>query len=333
MGRARSLRLLHPARETGAAHKAAPVFFSIFLLPGFFGTFSGVNLRSVFPPMPTPFRDGEVDADAIRANVRKWIAAGLGGIVALGTNGEAPLLDEDESARVIEAVRAEVPRDRALIAGAGHESTRATIAAARRVASAGADAVLVKTPYTYRNHVSVAGLVAHYTAIADASPVPVLLYNFPASTGVNLAPETVGRLATHSNIVGMKETSTDGAQFADLSAVVPDSFTILCGAAPGVFAALCAGARGAITAVSAVMPQLCLEMLEHVRAGRYDEALAIQHRITPLARAVTTGFGIPGLKVALEMAGFTCGDPRPPLAPLAADARERIRTLLDATCS
>ncbi len=283
--------------------------------------------------MPTPFRGGEVDTAAIRSNVRKWIASGLGGIVALGTNGEAPLLDEDESQRVVEAVRAEVPRDRVLIAGAGHESTRATIAAARRLAAAGADAVLVKTPYTYRTHVPVAGLVAHYTAVADASPVPVLLYNFPASTGVNLAPDTVGALAAHPNIVGMKETSTDGAQFADLSAAAPGDFTILCGAAPGVFAALCAGATGAITAISAVMPGPCLEMVDHVRAGRYGQALAIQHRITPLARAVTTGFGIPGLKAALEMAGFAGGDPRPPLLPLPGDAKERIRTLLHAACA
>jgi 4-hydroxy-2-oxoglutarate aldolase len=217
-----------------------------------------VNLRTVFPPMPTPFRGGEVDTGAIRSNVRQWIASGLGGIVALGTNGEAPLLDDEEAERVVEAVRTEVPADRALIAGAGHESTRATIAAARRLASAGADAVLVKTPHTYRLHVPAAGLVAHYTAVADASPVPVLLYNFPASTGVNLTADTVGTLAAHPNIVGMKETSTDGAQFADLSAAVPDDFTILCGAAPGVFAALCAGAKGAITAVSAVMPGPCL---------------------------------------------------------------------------
>jgi 4-hydroxy-2-oxoglutarate aldolase len=283
--------------------------------------------------MPTPFLSGEVDTAAIRSNVRKWIASGLGGIVALGTKGEAPRLDEDEARQVVEAVRAEVPRDRVLIAGAGHESTRATIAAARQLAAAGADAVLVKTPYTYRTHVSVAGLVAHYTAVADASPVPVLLYNFPASTGVNLAPETVGVLAAHPNIVGMKETSTDGAQFADLSAAVPGDFTILCGAAPGVFAALCAGATGAITAISAVMPGPCLEMIDHVRAGRYEQALAIQHRITPLARAVTTGFGIPGLKVALEMAGFSAGDPRPPLLPLAGDAKERIRALLHAACA
>jgi len=274
-----------------------------------------------------------VDVVAIRSNVRKWIGAGLGGIVALGTNGEAPLLDDDESERVIEAVRTDVPPDRVLVAGAGHESTRATVAAARRLAAAGADAVLVKTPYTYRNHVPPAGLIAHYTAVADGSPVPVLLYNFPASTGVNLTPDTVGALARHPNIVGMKETSTDGAQFADLAAVVPADFTVLCGSAPGVFAALCAGAKGAITAISAVLPGPCLEMLDHIRGGRYDAALAIQHRITPLARAVTTGFGIPGLKVALEMAGFTCGDPRPPLLPLPDEARERIRTLLHAACA
>lgn len=280
--------------------------------------------------MPTPFTNDEVDTAAIRANVRRWIAAGLGGIVALGTNGEAALLDDDESVRVVDAVRQEVPRDRVLIAGAGHESTRATIAAARQLAAAGADAVLVKTPYTYRTHVPAAGLVAHYTAVAEASPVPVLLYNFPASTGVNLAPETVARLAAHPNIVGMKETSTDAAQFADLSAAVPDDFTVLCGAAPGVFGALCAGAGGAIVAVAALLPRLCLELLSHVRAGRYDEGLSIQHRITPLARAVTTGFGIPGLKVALDLAGFTGGDPRAPLAPLPADAKERIRALLHA---
>src|SRR5689334_7957018 len=257
-----------------------PVFFSSGLLSWYV---SAVNLRTIFVPMPTPFSSGEVDLAAIRSNVRRWMDVGLGGIVALGTNGEAALLDEDESLRVVEATRAEIPADRVLIAGAGHESTRATSAAGRRVAAAGADAVLVKTPYTYRLHVPPAGLIAHYTAVADASPVPVLLYNFPASTGVNLAPETVARLAAHPNIAGMKETSTDAAQFADLSAAVPGAFAVLCGAAPGVFGALCAGASGAIIAVAALLPGPCLELLSLVRDGRLDEALAIQHRITPLA--------------------------------------------------
>jgi 4-hydroxy-2-oxoglutarate aldolase len=131
----------------------------------------------------------------------------------------------------------------------------------------------------------------------------------------------------------MKETSTDGAQFADLSAAVPDDFTVLCGAAPGVFAALCAGATGAIIAVGAILPALCLRLLADVRAGRYADALVLQQRMTPLARAITTVHGIPGLKAAMDLAGFTGGDPRPPLMPLASEARERIQALLNAAPS
>ena len=136
-----------------------------------------------------------------------------------------------------------MPRDRVLLAGAGHESTRATIAAARRAAAGGADAVLIKTPSVYRAHVPPAGLVAHYTAVADASPVPVLLYNFPAFTGVNLSPDTVAqarRASQHHRHEGNehRRRAVRGA-----AAAVPERFTVLCGAAPGVLAALCAGAQ------------------------------------------------------------------------------------------
>jgi 4-hydroxy-2-oxoglutarate aldolase len=281
--------------------------------------------------MPTPFKDGEIDEAAIGTNVRHWMTTGLGGIVALGTNGEASLLDDDEADRVLAVVRAAVPAGRTLIAGVGRESTRATVAAARRAAAAGADAVLVRTPSFYRAHVPVAALVAHYTAVADASPVPVLLYNYAAFTGVNLAPDTIARLAAHPNVAGLKETSTDGAQFADLSAAVPARFTVMAGSAPGVYAALCAGARGAILAVACVTPELCLELFEHARQGRFAQALDCQQRLTPLARAVTSGFGIAGLKAAMDLCGLTGGEPRPPLAPLAREGVEKIRSLLDAT--
>ena len=281
--------------------------------------------------MPTPFCDGEVDPAAIRANVRRWIAAGLGGIVALGTNGEAALLDDDEGDVVVEAARAEVPADRMLIVGVGRESTRATLAAARRAAAAGADAVLVRTPSFYRAHVPVPALVAHYTAIADASPIPVLLYNYAGFTGVNMTPDTIARLAAHANIAGIKETTTDGAQFAELAAVVPPRFTVLAGSAPGAYTALCAGAKGAILAVACVRPELCLRLRTLSLDGRYAEALALQQRLTPLARAVTTGFGIAGLKAAMDLSGLTGGLPRPPLGPLPPEAIERIRVLLHDT--
>jgi 4-hydroxy-2-oxoglutarate aldolase len=281
--------------------------------------------------MPTPFRNGEVHPAAIQGNVRRWMTAGLGGIVALGTNGEAALLDDDENDLVVETARQEVPADRALIAGVGRESTRATIAAARRAAAGGADAVLVRTPSFYRGHVPVPALVAHYTAVADASPVPVLLYNYATFTGVNMTPETIGRLAAHPNIAGLKETSTDGAQFVELAAVVPGRFTVLAGSAPGAYTAFSAGAAGAILAVACVRPALCLRLRALALEGRYAEALAIQQRLTPLARAVTTGFGIAGLKAAMDLSGLEGGDPRPPLGPLSSDAVERIRTLLNDT--
>jgi 4-hydroxy-2-oxoglutarate aldolase len=290
-----------------------------------------MSFSGVYAPLPTPFDPGDrLDIGRMRTALPRWIASPLAGFVLLGTNGEAGLVDDDEAERLIDAVRPLVPGDRTLIAGAGRESTPATVRAVRRAAALGADAVLVRPPSVFKGRMTDDVLVAYYTAVAEASPVPVLLYNFMAATGVNLALSAVARLADHPNIAGIKETSTDAAQFADLSAAVPDDFTVLCGAAPGVLGAISAGARGAIIAIASLMPRECLELVSLVRAGRMPEALAMQHRITPLGRAVTTGYGIAGLKAALDLAGFTGGDPRPPLRPLPDDAREQLRTLLHA---
>jgi len=288
-----------------------------------------MHLSSIFPPMPTPFaRDGTVDEAAIKANVSRWLAAGLGGIVALGTNGEAALLDETESDRVVAAARENVPGDRVLIAGVGRESTTATISAARRAAALGADAVLVRPPSLYRGSVNAAALERHYRSVADDSPAPVLLYNYPAFFGTQLQPAFIGRLAAHPNVIGMKETSTDGAQFADVAAAVPDSFTILAGSAPGFYPALCAGARGAILAVACVAPEACLQILSLARHGNHADALRLQQRLNPLARAVTSGHGIAGLKAAMDLIGYAGGDARAPLSPVSREGIEEIRLLL-----
>src|SRR5918996_4277427 len=170
-----------------------------------------MNLGGVFPPMATPFDGGTVDQAGIQSNIAKWIRGGVRGVVALGSNGEAPLLTEDESDTVVAAAREAVPRSHVLIAGTGRESTPATIDATKRAAAAGADAVLVRTPSYYKGRMTHEAFVRHYTAVADASPVPVLLYNYPAVTGVNLAPETVAALAAHPNIIGIKETGSDSA--------------------------------------------------------------------------------------------------------------------------
>jgi 4-hydroxy-2-oxoglutarate aldolase len=284
-----------------------------------------MRFASVFPPMPTPFdSDGDVDATAISFNVKKWMDAGLGGIVALGTNGESGLLDEDESDRVVGAVRDRVPRDRVLIAGTGRESTRATIAATKRAASLGADAALVRVPSFFKTLSTPALLIRHYTAVADASPIPILLYSFPAATGVAFSPDSVARLGEHKNIVGMKESGSDAALFAQFADVAPSSFAMLAGTGTVFYSDLCLGAVGGILAVAAVAPEICLRLLRDVQQGRHDEARQLQQTMAPLARLVTSGFGVPGLKAALDLAGYKGGDPRPPLAPATAEAREQI---------
>jgi 4-hydroxy-2-oxoglutarate aldolase len=246
-----------------------------------------MQLTGVFAPIPTPFdAAGVLDLARLRAALPRWVDSPLSGLVALGTNGEAGLLTDDESARVIETVRAAVPRNRLLIAGTGRESTAHAVAAARQAASLGADAVLVRTPCFFKGLMTGEAFERHYTAVADASPVPVLLYNFTAATGVNLLPDVAGRLASHPNIVGMKESGSDIAQIADLVAAVPDGFSVLAGSASTFFAALCAGVTGGILALASLVPDPCVQLFQLVRDQRYEQARVLQRRHLPLARLI-----------------------------------------------
>jgi 4-hydroxy-2-oxoglutarate aldolase len=172
--------------------------------------------------------------------------------------------------------------------------------------------------------------IRHYQEVADASPVPVLLYNVTMFTGVNLLPDAVEALAAHPNIVGMKESGGDIAQIAEYVARTPDTFTVLAGSATTLFHALCAGCDGAILALAALVPDECVQLWNAVREGRLDEARALQRRLLPLARLVGTAHGIPGLKAALDLLGFVGGFPRLPLHPATREAIDAIRNQLEA---
>jgi 4-hydroxy-2-oxoglutarate aldolase len=286
--------------------------------------------EGTFTPIVTPFRaDDEIDEPALRRNVLRWMQTPLTGLVVLGSTGEAPLLDDEEADRVVEIVRQEMPRDRPLIAGTGRESTRATIAATRRAAAGGADAVLVRTPSFFKPQMTSEAFVAHFTRVADESPLPVLLYNVTMFTGVQLAPDAVETLAAHPNIVGMKESGNDAAILSDLVARTPPEFTVLAGSATTLFHALCAGCDGGVLALASLVPEACVEMRELVRANRIDEARALQQRLLPLARAIGAGFGVAGLKVAMGLIGFEGGWPRPPLRPLGDAAVATLRAHLE----
>lgn len=290
-----------------------------------------MDLRGVFPPITTPFTDDtrSVDVEALTRNADRWMTTGLRGLVVLGSNGEAPLVDETESDTVIDTVRSCVPTERVLIAGTGRESTQAAIAAAQRAAALGADAVLVRTPSYFKPQLTPNAFVDHYTAVADASPAPVLLYNFSALTGVTLVTDVVATLAEHPNIVGMKESGSDIGYVSSLVDSTPDDFVLLVGSAPAFYAGLLCGAAGGIMALACVVPDHCVELFELVRSNRLKEARELQRRLVPLARLVTRAHGVPGLKAALDLLGFRGGRARPPFQPLGAAAVSDLRRELD----
>jgi 4-hydroxy-2-oxoglutarate aldolase len=289
------------------------------------------RFRGIFPPLPTTFdsRSGDVDAGAISGNVSRLMKTGLAGVLALGSNGEASLLDEDEAERVVGAAREKTPANKTLLVGVGRESTRATIAACRRAAALGGDAVLVRPPFYYRSQMTPDALLAHFRAVADASPLPVLLYNLPGPTGVVLTVPLVAQLADHPNIVGLKETSPELERLSQFAALASGRLAILSGWAPVIYPALVAGGCGGILAVANVLPDECVELFDHAMAGRHAEALALQRRITVLAQLVSSVHGIAGLKVAMESRGFRGGPVRAPLLPLGDRARADVIAALE----
>ena len=274
-----------------------------------------MQLSGVFAPVPTPFDSHDrVDTARISAAFARWVARPITGFVVLGSNGEAVLLDEDESDRVIAAAREAVPPGRPFIVGAGRESTQSTVRAAKRAGDLGADAVLVRTPGFFKTQMTHDAFVRHYAAVADASPVPVLLYNFTALTGVNLPTAAVAQLASHPNIIGMKESGGDIAQIADLVSSTPAAFAVLAGTTSSFYAALCVGAAGGVLALACVVPDTCARLFDLMAAGRHDEARAVQRQLVPLARLLGPTYGVPGLKAALRIVGYDLGQPRAPLA-------------------
>lgn len=289
------------------------------------------QFAGIYTPIVTPFTaSGDVDERGITSNVDHYLSTRLTGLVVLGSNGEAAQLEDDEADRVISIVRDRVPRGRPLLVGTGRESTRATIAASKRAATIGADAVMARTPSFYKPQMTSENFIRHYTEVADASPVPVLLYNVTMYTGVNLLPDAVEKLSEHPNIVGLKDSGNDMLQIADYLTRSKEGFTVLAGAAPTLFTSAVLGVHGAVLALAGLVPDLCVELFEHVRAGRVEEGRALQRRLLPLARAIGPVHGVPGLKAALDLAGLTGGTPRPPLRPVAPSAVDSLRGLLAA---
>ncbi len=289
-------------------------------------------MRGVFLPIPTPFDSaGDVDLAALRANIGKWNSTGIRGYVLLGSTGERVNLDEREYLEVIEAARLEVATDGlAFIVGAGQQSTRGTVNEIKRVAAdVPVDAFLVITPHFYRPSITQKALVEHYQRVADESPAPLILYSMPALTGIKIEPETAARLSEHQNIIGIKDSSADLEGLRETIKLVQKDFAVLTGNGTVLNEALQAGARGGILAVGCVVPDICIEVFRAAASEETERASRLQAKLTPLAQAVTTRFGIGGLKAALEMKGYVGGAVRAPLRAPDESAREEIRQCLE----
>lgn len=294
-----------------------------------------LNLDGILLPITTPFTPAEgFDAAGLATNIDRWNGTGIAGYVILGSTGERVNLDEREYVQVIETARRAVPRGMTFIAGAGQQSTGGSIREIEKAAVAGAEAVLVITPHYYRSAITQDALVSHYTSVADAAPVPVILYSMPDLTGIKIQPETAAALSKHKNIIGIKDSSADVAQLAKTVEVVPSDFAVLIGNGTVLCETLRAGARGGILAVGCVAPQLCVEIFRAVRAGEFDRAMTLQQQLTPLALAVTKTYGIGGLKAAMDLAGYIGGHVRAPLQPppeaALAEIRQRLAEAKDA---
>jgi 4-hydroxy-tetrahydrodipicolinate synthase len=274
----------------------------------------------------TPFRKGHVDEQALGDLIEFQIANGTHGIVPCGTTGESATLSHKEHERVVaftvETVRRRVP----VIAGAGSNCTEEAIALARHAKAAGADGALLITPYY--NKPTQEGLFRHYKAVAESVDLPIVLYNIPSRTSVNMLPPTVARLAMIRNIVAIKEGSGSVQQASEIISACGDQITVLSGDDPLTLPMMAIGAKGVITVTANIAPKEMAGMVNAFAAGKVEEARRLHHKLSPLFQALFYETNPIPVKEALAMMGKMDGELRLPLCPLGAENRDKLARAL-----
>ena len=288
-----------------------------------------LDLKGIIPPLVTPFDDaGTVRYDSFERNIEKYVEAGIDGFLVAGSTGESVYLEHSEKLKLTEAARKRIPPSKMLLAGTGSESTQATIELTKEVADRGVDAVLVKNPFYYKSQMSSDVYMAHYTAVADASPVPVIVYNVPVFTGVPLESRLVIELAKHPNIRGMKDSSGDVRLISETVWNTDAArFSVVAGTGATLFHTMSAGARGGIVALVCAAPRPMLALYRAYVLGDHKKADTIQRIIAPAANAVTSKHGLSGLKYAMELEGFQPGIARRPLLPIKTAQQEDLQQI------
>ena len=288
-----------------------------------------MDISGIFPALTTPYGDdGLVSIEKFKANLSRYNQTEIAGSVVLGSTGESVLLSREESESLLVAAQEGQAPGKLLIAGTGAESTAETIARTKRAAALGYTVALVKTPYYYKPVYRPEVYLRHYRSVADASPIPILLYSVPIFTGITLETPEILALAGHPNIVGIKDSSGVIQRVVEVAGAAPKEFRVLTGGAAVVYPALCAGARGAILALASALPEKCAEVYRLWKAGQHDRASALQQRLAVASKTIASENGIAGLKHAMDLRGYSGGLPRPPLLPLAEDKKQQINKVI-----
>ena len=275
------------------------------------------------PALVTPFKGGQIDEAALRALVAWQIESGSSGLVPVGTTGESPTVSHDEHKRVVEIVIAEAKGRVPVIAGAGSNNTTEAIDLAVHAEKAGADAVLVVTPYY--NRPTQEGMYQHFKAVNDAIGIPIIIYNIPPRSVVDMSVETMARLYELKNIVGVKDATANLARVSQQRHAMGPDFIQLSGEDMTALAYMAGGGHGCISVVANVAPQLCAELMAAVMKGDYAGALKVQDRLVPLHDAIFKEPGLAGAKHGLALLGRIEEEVRLPLLPVTAPTGKVIR--------
>jgi 4-hydroxy-2-oxoglutarate aldolase len=288
-----------------------------------------VDFSGIYPALTAPFGpDGTVSLSDLKHNIHKYNGTDLAGYVVNGSTGESVLLSGEEADGILVTVKEAAAKEKKLIAGCGAEGTAETIRRSKRAAGLGYHAALIKTPYYYKPLYKPHTLLAHYRAVADASPIPVLLYSVPVFTGLALEASEIIALSEHPNIIGIKDSSGDVRRAAEVLAGVSLSFQVFVGGASTVYPCLGMGIRGAILALASALPEKCAALMQLFRTGQQEKARELHNILVGCSKLIVSELGIPGVKYVMDQRGYRGGLPRLPIQPLHEEQKKRLTTLL-----
>lgn len=288
-----------------------------------------LDLKGIFPPLPTSFDESEnLAPKKIQDNIKELNRFDLAGFLVLGSNGELVHLNEKEKLEVYAAAREIIPENKLMLTGTGGQTTRETINLTKFAAEFGADAALVLNPFYYKGLMTEASLISHYFSIADAAEIPIIVYNMPANSGLDMESNIIQKISEHENIIGLKDSGGNVTKLGAIIANTKDDFQVIAGSAGFLLPALSIGAVGGILALANIAPQECIDILTHFQHNNCSNAKSVQLKINELNTAITRKYGVPALKFAMNYLGLYGGEARKPLLPITDEIKSEIIRLI-----